>query len=98
LLKLTTAYYQLPTGRLIHKRNGVKNWGVLPDVSVLVTPEQSRRWLEVRQKAELLRDADPDQMRSELSQQLEADLQLNTAVLLLKLMWLEHQDALKAAA
>ncbi|HHH76397.1 MAG TPA: S41 family peptidase, partial [Phycisphaerae bacterium] len=34
LLKLTTAYYYLPSGRLLHRKNGAKVWGVDPDVAV----------------------------------------------------------------
>ena len=84
-LKLTTAYYYLPSGRLLHKRNGEKDWGVDPDVDVPITPKQMRRWLEVRRKTDLLTEAEPDELNEDLAKQYDADIQLNTAVLLLKL-------------
>jgi hypothetical protein len=33
-LKLTVAYYYLPSGRLVHKKKGATDWGVDPQVSV----------------------------------------------------------------
>jgi len=84
-LKLTTAYYYLPSGRLLHKRNGEKDWGVDPDVEVSITPKQMRRWLDVRRKTDLLTEAEPEELNEDLAKQYDADLQLNTAVLLLKL-------------
>jgi len=94
-LKLTTAHYYLPKGRLLHRANGAKKWGVDPDVEVLMTPTQRSRWLEMRQKTDLLREAAPARLKKDLAAQLDADMQLKTAVLLLRLMRLE--EAAKAA-
>jgi len=41
-LKLTTAYYYLPSGRLLHRKEGEKTWGVDPQVDVRMTPKQTR--------------------------------------------------------
>jgi carboxyl-terminal processing protease len=90
LLKLTTAYYYLPSGRLLHGHNTQKDSGIIPDVQVHMTPKQVKRWLEVRQKTDLLQDVDPAQLRSDLARQYEADLQLETGVLLLKLAQLRE--------
>jgi carboxyl-terminal processing protease len=38
-LKLTVAYYYLPSGRLVHKRKGATDWGVDPQIIVPMTPE-----------------------------------------------------------
>jgi len=84
-LKLTTAYYYLPSGRLLHKRNGQDDWGVNPDVDVAVTPRQMKRWLEIRRKTDLLTDVPEEKLTENLLRQFDADLQLSTAVLLLKL-------------
>ncbi len=35
-LKLTTAHYYLPSGRLVHRTPGSEDWGVVPDVEVIV--------------------------------------------------------------
>lgn len=91
MLKLTTAYYYLPHGRLLHRANGKDKWGVDPDMEVLMTPEQTRRWLELRRETDLLQEYEPVELNRELSRQYEADLQLQTAVMLLKLMRLDEQ-------
>lgn len=35
-LKLTTAHYYLPSGRLVHRERDSKDWGVLPDVEIKI--------------------------------------------------------------
>lgn len=39
-LKLTVAYYYLPSGRLVHRKKDAADWGVEPHVKVEVAPEQ----------------------------------------------------------
>lgn len=89
-LKITTAYYYLPSNRLLHRKNGAKDWGVDPDVDIYVTPRQARRWLQIRRRTDLLQDFDPQLRQADLRQQYEADLQLNAAVLVLDLMRLRQ--------
>ncbi|MGA2266206.1 MAG: S41 family peptidase [Phycisphaerae bacterium] len=89
-LKLTTAYYYLPSGRLLHRRPGQKDWGVDPDIEVRMTPKQTRQWLELRQRTDLLQDVDPNELHSDLARQYDADNQLAAAVLLLKLKQLQE--------
>jgi len=91
LLKLTTAYYYLPKGRLLHRQNGAKEWGVDPDVEVLLTPRQTRRWLDIRRKTDIVQEVDPASLTEDLRRQYDADTQLETAVLLLKLMKLQQR-------
>jgi carboxyl-terminal processing protease len=38
-LKLTVAYYYLPSGRLVHRRKGATDWGVDPQIIVPMSPE-----------------------------------------------------------
>jgi carboxyl-terminal processing protease len=86
-LKLTTAYYYLPSGDLIHRENGRDKWGVDPNIDVLITPKQAKRWLELRRQTDLLhQDEEPEWLDEDLREQYAQDLQLRTAVLLLKLM------------
>ena len=92
-LKLTAAYYYLPSGRLLHRENSSKTWGVDPHVKVQLTPRQTRRWLAIRRKTDLLQDIAPGRLTSDLNRQLDADLQLNAAVVLLKLMQLDQPKA-----
>ncbi len=84
-LKLTTAYYYLPSGRLLHHKPGAKTWGVDPDVEVKLSPRQLRQWQRSRWTTELREGLTAEQEVKELKRQLRSDLQLNTAVLLLKL-------------
>ena len=91
MLKLTTQYYRLPKGRLIHRRDGARNWGVEPDVIVPMTPTQVNDAITLRMDADVMplgddgkaaADAetpDPDRLLTE-----GLDPQLETALLLLR--------------
>ena len=54
-LKLTVAYYYLPSGRLVHRRKGAETWGVEPQISVPMTEEQKQRVVEERTSQEQMR-------------------------------------------
>jgi C-terminal processing protease CtpA/Prc len=56
-LKLTTSHYYLPQGKCIHREENSTTWGVDPDVTVEMTPEQKRDAINVRQAMDILRDA-----------------------------------------
>ncbi|HET6247792.1 MAG TPA: S41 family peptidase [Tepidisphaeraceae bacterium] len=56
-LKLTTSHYYLPSGRCIHREENSKEWGVEPDVTVEMTPEQMRGAIDARQALDILRAA-----------------------------------------
>ncbi len=86
LLKLTTAYYYLPKGRLLHKKPGATDWGVDPDVEVFVTPQRLKRWLDIRRKTDLIQEISYEQLGEKLHKQYEEDIQLQTATTLLKLL------------
>ena len=94
LLKLTTAYYYLPSGRLLHRKPGKDDWGVNPDVKVQSPPRKRRRWLILRQKNDLLQDFDPKLLSEDLKSQFNEDLPLRTAVLLLELRRLQRGEAI----
>ncbi|MCD4699689.1 MAG: S41 family peptidase, partial [Phycisphaerae bacterium] len=98
-LKLTTAYYYLPSGRCLHRTNGAQTWGVDPDVSVKVTVHQMNRWAEIRQETDILKSIDAERLNGLLSKQLQEDIQLQTALLLMRLKLLaESQPAQPAKA
>jgi carboxyl-terminal processing protease len=98
-LKLTTQYYHLPKGRLIHRRDGMTRWGVEPDVVVPMFPQQIADALELRQDADVLpiddkgqpepdaKTPDPDRLLTE-----GIDPQLETGLLLLRTQTLRTQD------
>src|SRR5258708_7790500 len=58
-LKLTTSHYYLPSGRCIHREENSKEWGVDPDVTVEMTPDQMRAAIDARQDLDVLRDVAP---------------------------------------
>lgn len=92
LLKVTTQYYRLPNGRLIHRRPGLTEWGIEPDLAVDMLPSQNQEALTLRRDADVLPldengeimvtdepRADPDDLLTK-----GIDVQLETAVVLLK--------------
>ncbi len=95
-MKLTTDHYYLPSGRCLHRNPGDKVWGVDPDMQVVISPRQMKRWLDIRRKTDLLQDTGPGQLDSDLADQYKADIQLNAAVTLLKLMKLHDKPATAA--
>ena len=96
-MKLTTAYYYLPSKRLLHRKPGAKVWGVTPDINIPFTPRQIRYWLDIRYNTDLLQEIETEQLTAELQEQLRADMQLNTALTLLKLKQLNTQKQPKDA-
>jgi len=66
-LKVTTQYYQLPNGRIIHRKPDSKIWGIDPDLAVDVT-NQTVAWnLELRQEIDVLRDGNADSIEVEMT-------------------------------
>lgn len=90
-LKLTTQYYQLPGGRLIHHTPGRGDYGVEPNMEVEMLPEQMVEALRIRQDADTVpldekgrpvamdKVPNPDTLLSE-----GWDLQLQAALVLLQ--------------
>lgn len=102
-LKLTTQYYALPPvpgeerGRLVHKTQGDDDWGVNPDLTVSMTPEQNQQAYELRRSADLIADWDVDRDpadRPDPRALIEdgIDAQLETALLLLRARLLEVEE------
>ncbi|MEM1028459.1 MAG: S41 family peptidase, partial [Planctomycetota bacterium] len=66
-LKVTTQYYQLPNGRIIHRKPDSEVWGIDPDLVVDVT-DQTVVWnLELRQAIDVLRDGDTETLEVEMT-------------------------------
>jgi carboxyl-terminal processing protease len=87
--KLTTQYYQLPLGRIIHRKPGTPKWGIDPDLSVKMTTKQVADAIEFREKIDVLRSesepepAAPSPVASDILDQA-FDPQLEAALLVLK--------------
>jgi carboxyl-terminal processing protease len=54
-LKMTVAYYYLPSGRLVHRKKDATDWGVQPQILVKMTPEQEEQVLKDRYEQELFK-------------------------------------------
>ena len=54
-LKLTVAYYYLPSGRLVHRKKDATEWGVEPHIVVPVDAATEQKILQERYEAELFR-------------------------------------------
>ncbi|MFM9995543.1 MAG: S41 family peptidase [Phycisphaerales bacterium] len=54
-VKLTTQYYKLPGGRLIHRKPTSEHWGVEPNLSVEMLPKQIAEAFTLRQNADVLK-------------------------------------------
>ena len=89
-LKLTTQYYRLPGGRMIHRKAG-QDHGVMPDLFVDMLPDQVAQALLIRRDADVILvdehgqpivDADRPKPWDLIS--LGHDLQLQTALVLLQ--------------
>ena len=55
-IKVTTQYYKLPSGKIIHRRPGAKEWGVHPDIEVRMTDLQVEKLIKARMIVDVLRD------------------------------------------
>lgn len=84
-LKITNAYYYLPNGRNIHRREDKDVWGVDPDEGFYVSMsfEQMRKMIDIRRESPLLRAGGSDESLVVTPQWIEdelADLQLAAAL------------------
>lgn len=57
-VKLTTAYYFLPSGVCIHRRDGASVWGVEPNLKLEMLPKQQNDSLMLRSDADLTAGAE----------------------------------------
>ena len=54
-LKLTVAYYYLPSGRLVHRKKDATDWGVEPQINVPMDEDTQRKVIIAQSQEELLR-------------------------------------------
>ena len=92
-LKLTTSHYYLPSGRCIHREENATEWGVDPDLSVEMTPEQMRQVIDARNDLDVLYDDDASRAKQAdvRGKLMDVDLQLNAALLVMRLDLAEGQ-------
>ncbi|WP_428389538.1 S41 family peptidase [Mucisphaera sp.] len=76
-LKLTTAYYYIPSGRKIHRIEDADTWGVDPSQGswVSMTPDEVRAMINVRREAAILREEGSSMARDSYTpEQVEEEL------------------------
>ncbi len=93
-LKYTVAYYHLPSDQQVKNRYqmeklGRKDWGIAPDVEVVINTAELREMLQMQRDNDVLVQADHDEAsaptkRSSLAQTLDSDPQLATGLLVLQ--------------
>jgi len=98
-MKYTMAYYHLPSGQRVNDRwamekLGKKNWGVSPNVKVKLVNEEIKKVLDIQRDNDVLAAADHDQnkaklKRHNLTETLQADRQLDIAILVAKAKLIE---------
>ena len=106
-VKVTTQHYVLPPepgqtkGRLVHKAPGSKDWGVLPDLRIRMSPDQLERLAELRSSVDTLPEpgepvteprVDPNEILTS-----GTDPQLETALLALRARLLKSVSATAVA-
>jgi carboxyl-terminal processing protease len=80
-LRLTVAHYFTPTGRMIHRDGKNKNWGIIPDIEVDVTPENEAK---LYQQWEMIYAKDKKPQSAVKPEEMIRDEVLDRAVELLK--------------
>lgn len=97
-LKLTTQYYMLPAGSIIHRKPAAKTWGINPDLEVKITNQQVADMIEYRQVADVLHQAgekiDDDTPTPDKIIANGIDPQLEAALIVIKAQLFEKQLAL----
>ncbi len=72
-LKLTTQYYKIPNGQIIHRRPGAKTWGIEPDVPVRMTIAQMAESAQARMILDMLREDENFDPNTVLNREEDAD-------------------------
>lgn len=79
-LKMTVAYYYLPSGRLVHRRKDATDWGVIPQIQVNVDPAVDQKILRARYETEYFRKPGTSPSTAPATQPYGVDVQLQRAM------------------
>jgi carboxyl-terminal processing protease len=88
-IKITVAYYYTPSGRLVHRLPNAKEWGLEPDVTQTLTPDDEAK---LREKWGLMTPETPPALLGEGGVPI-VDLQLSRALDILRGMLLSRQES-----
>lgn len=79
-LKLTVAYYYLPSGRLVHRKKDATDWGVLPQIQVNIDPAVEQKILRERYEMDLFHKPGTGPASAPATAPYGSDVQLQRAV------------------
>jgi carboxyl-terminal processing protease len=104
-MKLTMAYYYLPNGENLHRRDGSKTWGVDPDVAVDLTPDQLADLIKERREKDIIKPTTtspaetathptthPATTATSTAEAPAPDTQLETAMLMMRLQLVQSKQ------
>jgi carboxyl-terminal processing protease len=103
-VKITTQYYRLPTGRIIHRQPEARTWGIEPDLKVDVTPQAEFDQMEARQKLDILHQPGEAATTQDAGLTVDSmidnatDAQLAAALIVMKTQLLAERDKAVLAA
>jgi carboxyl-terminal processing protease len=83
-LKLTVAYYYLPSGRLVHRKKGATDWGVEPQIVVPLDDAGQRDVMEQMAVREAIRSARSRPTTEPIDPQLEQAINTMTGLIVLQ--------------
>lgn len=93
-LKMTTAYYYLPSGRLVHRLRDAREWGVNPQIVVDVDEATERAILSQRKQSELFKRPVTQPAEANPAAGQPVDVQLTQALnTMVGLLALRQRDA-----
>ena len=88
-LKLTTSRYYLPSGRCLHREETSTEWGVDPDFTIEMTPDQMIKAIDARTEMDVVWNPDDQPPTTKPATKptnlLDVDPQLSAAVMLMRL-------------
>ena len=79
-LKMTVAYYYLPSGRLVHRKKDATDWGVIPQITINTDPAQEVKILRERFDTEVFLKPGTAPSTAPATVQAAADVQLQRAI------------------
>ncbi|MCP4450778.1 MAG: S41 family peptidase, partial [Planctomycetes bacterium] len=102
-LKYTMAYYHLPSGQRVNSRSdmekaGRKDWGVTPDVNIVLRSDELRKLIEIQRDNAVLVQAkhsteDETIQKHSAEDVIKADAQLAVGILVIRTKQIEAQIA-----
>lgn len=97
-LKLTVAYYYLPSGRLVHRKKDATDWGVEPQIIVPLDDKGQEEVMEMRSEAEAIHSPGSRPQTRPAATTQPSDPQLDAAISAVTTSLVALQGAQAAAA